>query len=96
MATIYVCRKCKYSKCLQKELARNTDATIKLIGCQDVCKQPVAGTRVDGRLEWFGGLDRPRRQRALIDLVNEGGEGPVPAVLAKARSAKRAGKAPRS
>lgn len=95
MATIYVCRECKYSKCLRKELERKTGAAIKLIGCQDVCKQPVAGTRVDGRLEWFGGLDRPKRQRALINLVNDGGEGPVPVVLAKARSPKRAGKAPR-
>ena len=95
MATIYVCRKCKHSKGLQKTLERETDATIKLIGCQDVCKQPVAGTRVDGRLEWFGGLDNAKRQRALIDLVNDGGDGPVPAVLAKTRSGKRAGKAPR-
>jgi hypothetical protein len=95
MATIYVCRKCKHSKGLQKALARGTDATIKLVGCQDVCKQPVAGTRVDGCLQWFGGLDLPKRQRALIDLVNDGSEGPVPVVLAKARSAKRAGKAPK-
>jgi hypothetical protein len=93
MATIYVCRKCKHSKGLQKALERGTDATIKLIGCQDVCKQPVAGTRVEGCLQWFGGLDRPKRQRALIDLVNDGG--PVPVVLSKARSTKRAGKAPK-
>ena len=95
MATIYVCRKCKHSKELQTALGRETDATVKLVGCQDVCTQPVAGTRVDGCLEWFGGLDQKKRQRALIDLVNEGGRGPVPVVLAKARSKKRAGKAPR-
>jgi hypothetical protein len=95
MATIYVCRKCKHSKGLQKALERETDATVKLIGCQDICKQPVAGTRVDRRLEWFGGLDRPKRRRALIDLVNDGGAGPLPGVLSKARSGKRAGKAPR-
>lgn len=95
MATIYVCRKCKHSKGLQKALERGTDAAIKLIGCQDVCKQPVAGTRVDGCLQWFGGLDQPKRRRALIDLVNDGGAGPVPVVLAKARSGKRAGKAPK-
>ena len=95
MATIYVCRKCKHSKELQDALARKTDATVKLVGCQDVCEQPVAGTRVDGRLEWFGGLDRGKCQRALIDLVNDGGRGPVPVVLSKARSKKRAGKAPR-
>ena len=95
MATIYVCRKCKHSKELQNALDHKTDATMKLVGCQDVCQQPVAGTRVDGRLEWFGGLDRAKRQRALIDLVKDGGRGPVPVVLAKARSKKRAGKAPR-
>ncbi len=95
MATIYVCRKCKHSKELHSALERKTDATVKLIGCQDVCKQPVAGTRVEGRLEWFGGLDRSKRRQALIDLVNDGGRGPVPAALAKARSRKRAGRAPR-
>jgi hypothetical protein len=95
VATIYVCRKCKHSKELREALARKTDATVKLVGCQDVCKQPVAGTRVDGCLQWFGGLDRPKRQRALIDLINDGGRGPVPLVLTKARSGKRAGKAPR-
>ena len=95
MATIYVCRKCKHSKALQSALERGTDATVKLIGCQDVCKQPVAGTRVDGCLEWFGGLDQPKRQKALIGLVNDGGNGRLPEVLVKARNRKRAGKAPR-
>ena len=95
MATIYVCRKCKHSKGLQKALEKGTDATIKLVGCQDVCEQPLAGTRVEGCLQWFGGLDREKRRRALIDLVNDGGAGPIPAVLSKARSPKRAGKAPR-
>jgi hypothetical protein len=95
MATIYVCRKCKHAKGLQKALEKGTDATIKLVGCQDVCTQPVAGTRVDGSLQWFGGLDAPKRQRALIDLVNDGGQGPMSPLLTKARSRKRAGKAPR-
>ncbi len=92
MATIYVCRKCKHSKGLQNALERGTDATLKLVGCQDVCKQPVAGTRVDGDLQWFGGLDQSKRQKALIELVNGGSTGRLPAVLVKARSSKRAGK----
>jgi hypothetical protein len=95
VATIYVCRECKHSKALRCALERKTDATVKLVGCQDVCEQPLAGTRVDDVLQWFGGLDRPKRQRAVIDLVNDGGRGPIPAVLVKARSKKRAGKAPR-
>jgi len=95
MATLYVCRKCKHSASLQKALEQRTDATVKLVGCQDVCQQPVAGTRVDGSFCWFGGLDGAKRQRALIDLVNTGGHGPLSPVLVKARSKKRAGKAPR-
>ena len=94
MATIYVCRECKHSRGLQKTLSRETDATVKLVGCQDICRQPVAGARVDGRLEWFGGLDAAKRQRALIRLVNEPPK-KVPDDLAKARVAKRAGKGPR-
>jgi len=95
VATIYVCHKCKRSKHLQDALERRTDATIKLVGCQDVCEQPVAGTRVDGCLQWFGGLDKPKRQKAVIELVNNGSRGPLPDVLAKSRSKKRAGKSPR-
>lgn len=96
MATIYVCRKCKHSKGLQKALARGTDATVKLIGCQDVCQQPVAGTRAEGCLQWFGGLDKPKRQRALLELVNGETDGEVPGPLAKARTRKqKAGKSPR-
>jgi hypothetical protein len=95
MATIYVCRECKHSAGLQKAMARGTDATVKLVGCQDVCKEPVAGTRVDGCLQWFGGLDDTKRQRALIDLVNGRDGGRLPDVLQKARSRKRAGKKPR-
>jgi hypothetical protein len=95
VATIYVCHKCKRSKQLQDALERKTDATIKLVGCQDVCEQPVAGTRVDGCLQWFGGLDKPKRQKAVIELVNNGSRGPLPEALAKSRSKKRAGKSPR-
>jgi hypothetical protein len=94
VATIYVCRKCKHSKALQKAIDQGSDAVVKLVGCQDVCEQPVAGTRVDGCLEWFGGLDRAKRQRALIELLNDQPR-KVPEALAKARVAKRAGKNPR-
>jgi hypothetical protein len=95
MATIYVCRKCKHSKGLQQALERGTDATVKLIGCQDVCEQPLAGARAEGCLQWFGGLDKPKRQRAFIDLVNGETGGRVPDPLVKVRVRKRAGKGPR-
>lgn len=95
MATIYVCRKCKHSKGLQKSLERGTDADIRLIGCQDICKEPLAGTRAEGCMQWFGGLDSAKRQRALIDLVNGDTGGKVPPMLVKARNRKKAGKGPR-
>jgi hypothetical protein len=61
-----------------------------------VCQEPVAGTRAEGCLQWFGGLDKPKRQRALIDLVNGETEGEVPGPLAKVRTRKqKAGKGPR-
>jgi hypothetical protein len=94
VGTVYVCRKCKHSKGLQKAIGRGSDATVKLVGCQDVCRQPVAGTRVDDRLEWFGGLDKPKRQAALVELLNDSRRR-IPKALQKARVAKRAGKDPR-
>ena len=92
LSVVYVCRKCKHSKGLRAALARETEAAVRLVGCQDVCQQPVAGCRVDGCLQWFGGLDKKKRQRALVDLVNDGGQGPLSEPLLKARSKKRAGK----
>lgn len=95
LSVVYVCRECKHSKGLQTAVAQGTGATVKLVGCQDVCREPVAGCRVEGALQWFGGLDKKKRKRALVDLVNDGGRKPLPEVLLKARSRKRAGRTPR-
>jgi len=95
MASIYVCRKCKHSKALREAIERGSDAAVKLVGCQDVCREPVAGTRVDGRMEWFAGLDKPKRQRALLSLLNASAPREIPEALVKARVPKRAGKGPR-
>ena|GEM_PF-4907756 len=92
---MYVCRKCKHSKVLQKAIEGGSDATVKLVGCQDICRQPVAGTRVDDRLEWFGGLDKPKRRAALLELLNDPRPRRVPKALAKVRAPKRSGKDPR-
>lgn len=95
VGTVYVCRKCKHSKSLQKAIERGSDATVKLVGCQDVCKEPVAGTRVGGRLEWFGGLDKAKREAALLELLNDDPPRRVPKALEGAREPKRSGKDPR-
>jgi hypothetical protein len=95
VGTVYVCRKCKHSKALQRAIEGGSDATVKLVGCQDVCQEPLAGTRVDGRLEWFGGLDTSRRQAALVELLNDERPRRIPKGLDKARVPKRSGKNPR-
>jgi hypothetical protein len=95
VGTVYVCRKCKHSKDLQKAIERGSDATVKLVGCQDICQQPVAGTRVGDRLEWFGGLDKRKRQAALVELLNDQRPRRIPKTLDKARAPKRSGKDPR-
>jgi len=95
VGTVYVCRKCKHSRGLQKAIEGGSDATVKLVGCQDICRQPVAGTRVGDRLEWFGGLDTPKRQAALVQLLNDQRRGRIPKALEKARTPKRSGKDPR-
>lgn len=92
--SVFLCKECKGSGTLAKFLHQRTDASIKTVGCQDVCKEPVCGLRVNGRLEWFGGLDKPKRQKALAALLAHPNGG-VPSELAGARAGKRSGKKPR-
>ncbi len=94
VGTVYVCRTCKHSEGLQKAIERGSDATVMLVGCLDICRQPVAGTRVDDRLEWFGGLDKPKRRAAPVEFLNDQRRR-IPKALEKARAPKRSGKDPR-
>ena len=52
-----MCKKCKRNGCVVAALARHTTADVRMVGCQKVCKEPVAGLEVRGRMEWFGRLD---------------------------------------
>lgn len=78
---------------MEKYLREKTGAAVTAVGCQKVCDEPTAGLRVDGRMEWFGRLDKKERLTALARLV--AGERSVPKALEKVRSVKRAGRAAR-
>lgn len=90
---VFVCRECKGHRRLEKYLDTKTEAEVKRVGCQKVCDEPAAGLRVGGRMEWFGRLDGKQRLAALARLV--AGEGTIPKVLDKVRSAKQSGRSPR-
>jgi len=47
-------------------------ADIEQVGCQKICAGPVAGTEIDGTLEWFRGLRSDKRRRRMVKLVVEG------------------------
>ncbi len=64
-------------------------ARVRIAGCQKVCQGPVAGTEVDGRLEWFGDLSSDKTRRALVKLIRKGRVGKR---LEKRRAKKRSGR----
>jgi hypothetical protein len=59
------------------------------VGCQKVCRGPVVGIDLDGRLEWFERMDSPKALRALEQLIVDDTLGKP---LRKRRSRKRAGR----
>jgi hypothetical protein len=95
MADVYVCTKCKQHRCISDVVTDKTSARVHLVGCQKVCKAPVVGLAVNGRMEWFGRVDRPKALAGLVRLVKHDGRDALPKVLAKRRSGKRSGRPPR-
>ncbi|MCU1499437.1 MAG: hypothetical protein JWM47_3390 [Acidimicrobiales bacterium] len=99
---LYVCRKCKGSTELAARLAEQladrrarrggAEVAVRMVRCQDVCKAPVAGLAVDGRLTWFRRVRGPKARAALAKLAVRGGTGPLPKRLAPHHVAKRDGR----
>lgn len=81
------CRKADGHRALRVVL---DEVDVRPVSCQKICKGPVAGVEVDGRLEWFKRLRGPKSQRALLRLVRRGG--PLPGRLRKRRVPKRSGR----
>jgi hypothetical protein len=84
------CRKAEGHTALRDALADAGEAEVRIVGCQKICKGPVAGVEVGGRLEWFKRLRGPKSRRALLRLVHLGA--PLPDRLRKRRVAKRSGR----
>jgi hypothetical protein len=93
LSKVYVCKKCKNAKCLTR-LLRKSDAELVMVGCQKICAGPVAGTKVDGRMEWFTRVDTPKRMVGLRMLAEKHKRRPVRALEAR-RLSKRSGRTPR-
>ena len=89
MATVYVCHgkdcvRSKHFASLCKAVG-----TYERVPCQKVCKGPVAGTEINGRLQWFKALKSAKHVRALLKAA---ATGKAPKKLWERRKKKRAGK----
>ena len=47
-------------------------ADVQNVRCQKVCKGPVVGVTLEGRLEWFHRIDGDKPRRALATLLVDG------------------------
>ena len=93
----YVCtsKDCRKAKCHAELLSALRDVgKVEEVDCQDICKGPVAGVEVGGRVEWFKRVRKHRHQAALADLARDGTT-EVPAVLRDRWVPKRGGKVKR-
>jgi hypothetical protein len=92
---VWVCRKCKQSACLTSFLKGTGGPKVKIVGCQKICKGPVAGVKVDGRMEWFAHIDRAKPMVALARVAVRHGKTRLPGPLERRRVARRSGQPPR-
>lgn len=73
---VYLCRGSSCRKRNEtRELLERLDAAgikVKSVGCQKICKGPVAGIDARDRLEWFRRLRSKKSQRALLELITVG------------------------
>jgi hypothetical protein len=92
LPNVYVCKgsHCSKGKCDRRGLLDALDgvARVRTVGCQKVCRGPVAGLEVDGCLEWFADLGSDKARRRLVKLIRKGriGKG-----LEKRRAKHRSG-----
>jgi len=92
---VVVCRKCKGHEEVIAFLQRHTRAEVRTVRCQKVCEEPVAGLRVDGRMEYFEKVDGPKQLKALAELLRQKPPTRLPKALKKRRSRERSGRLPR-
>jgi hypothetical protein len=64
---------------------------VKRVKCQDLCGGPVAGIEIDGRVEWFEKVRKPRERNAVVALAT-GAIDRIPGDLRSNWARKRGGK----
>jgi len=95
VTTIAVCRKCKQASCVIELLDRRTDTPLEVVRCQKICRGPVVGLVVDGRMEWFERVRGVKPLAALLRVARKKHPSTVPKPLRKLHVAKRSGRPPR-
>jgi hypothetical protein len=90
-----MCRKCKHADCLEAFLVGSGGVKVKKLGCQKICKGPVAGIKVRGRMEWFARLDRAKPMVALRRAADPKRAGKIRPALESHRVTRRSGVPPR-
>jgi hypothetical protein len=94
--TIVVCRKCRNHECLTEILEARADVSLRLVRCQKICRGPVVGVAVAGRMEWFERVDGVKAIAALVRVARKKRVDSVPKPLRKRRVKSHAGRAPRT
>ena len=94
---VYVCRgkDCSKEKAALAEVEAGLTevAEVRRVKCQDICKGPVVGAEVGGRLEWFAKMRKAKVLRRLIEAIRD--DRPLSDGLEKRRKAKRSGRSPK-
>jgi hypothetical protein len=90
-SVVYVCRKCARDRKLAADLAKRTDADVRLVGCQKICSHDVVGVRrPGGELTWFEKIDSKPRRKLLRRFASEAPTDRAPKPLRRLTVAKRA------
>jgi hypothetical protein len=100
--TMFVCRGCKGRAALVDQLCAHARSggpleghlEIRFVRCQKICHGPVVGVPVDGRVEWFERMRKPKRVAALAKMVGRG-KHRVPDRLRGVWLKQRSGRPPR-
>jgi hypothetical protein len=92
---VWMCKKCKQADCLEEFLTATGRVKVKKVGCQKICRGPVAGLKVRGRMEWFARVDRAKPMVALLRAADPRHTKRIRPALESRRVARRSGVAPR-
>jgi hypothetical protein len=94
--SVYVCRKCKGHNCVIDFLEEMTAARIEPVKCQKVCDGALVGFEIDGRLEWFARVAKPKPLVAIAKTLEARPAGAnLRKPLAKRRVIDHIGRPPR-